>query len=595
MTFAWPWAFLGLLSIPALAVIYWLRMRARRQPVSSLLLWREEVESRSGGRRFERFEASRLFLLELLILLLLVLAAAGPRGLRSDARRPLVVVLDDSFSMSAGGERSPRSLAEAALWEELAGELHSSVTLVMAGEQPQVVDESALSAEDVAVRLASWRVRAPVARIEESVALAGDLGGGRARILVLSDHAPPTEVESGRLVWRAFGRAIANVAFVNVVRSAAGGGEGTDGCLAEVANFSPRPATVRLEVVVGTGGAAVTQEIALAAGELGRMRFKVPAQAKAELRLSPSGLTTEALDLDDRAVLLPTIGRSVRVRLELGDEELRELIGEAVKASGRAILSGNRPEVVIRDSGQGGEEATGSWSLQVVAGDPAVPYLGPFVLDRAHPLASGLSLGGVIWGVAEPGGDAEKLDAGRPVITAGDVALLRDREMVDGRHRLTLYWSHTLSTLQRTPNWPVLWLNLLEWRARSIPGVRESNLRLGSWAAVGLVAGAEVADLELPDGTVRRLQTRGESLRLRAEEVGIHRLRHGGRTDQWAVNALAAEESDLRQATSGRWGSWQSDETRWELRDLTWIPALLAVACLLLHLRWTTVSGDRRG
>ena len=78
MTFAWPWAFLGLLALPVLAAIYWLRQRARRLPVSSLLLWREAPESRIGGRKIERFESPPIFWLELLILALLVVAAAGP-------------------------------------------------------------------------------------------------------------------------------------------------------------------------------------------------------------------------------------------------------------------------------------------------------------------------------------------------------------------------------------------------------------------------------------------------------------------------------------------------------------------------------------
>ncbi len=107
MTFAWPWAFLGLLALPALAAIYWLRQRARRRPVSSLLLWREAPQSRASGRRFERFEASRLFLLELLILTLLVVAAAGPRLPSRPAPRPAVLALDGPFALPGGGRCSP--------------------------------------------------------------------------------------------------------------------------------------------------------------------------------------------------------------------------------------------------------------------------------------------------------------------------------------------------------------------------------------------------------------------------------------------------------------------------------------------------------
>src|SRR5262245_45749224 len=106
--FTYPWALLGLATIPALAAIYWLRSRQRRVVVSSLLLWLDAPEAREGGRRLERFQAPLLFYLELLLLLLLVLAAANPHLPVSQGARPLVVVLDDSYSMQAGGDQSPR-------------------------------------------------------------------------------------------------------------------------------------------------------------------------------------------------------------------------------------------------------------------------------------------------------------------------------------------------------------------------------------------------------------------------------------------------------------------------------------------------------
>ncbi len=142
--------------------------------------------------------------------------------------------------------------------------------------------------------------------------------------------------------------------------------------------------------------------------------------------------------------------------------------------------------------------------------------------------------------------------------------------------------------MQRTPNWPILWWNLLEWRALSVPGVRSANLRLGGEAAVGLTVATGEAELELPDGSTRRLAARGGQLAIPAEQLGIHRLRHGGRTDRWAVNALAATESDLRRAASGRWGSWSDQAAaRWEVRSVAWVLLLVASAGLVLHLAWS--------
>ena len=141
MVFAWPWAFLGLAALPALAVIYWLRQRAQRLPVSSLLLWRDAPPSREGGRRFERFEAPPLFFVELLILALLVLAAAGPRVPTPDSHRPLVAVLDDSFSMQARvGQLERRRVAledAAVVVEQVEVERAGGVALVAALVAPR--------------------------------------------------------------------------------------------------------------------------------------------------------------------------------------------------------------------------------------------------------------------------------------------------------------------------------------------------------------------------------------------------------------------------------------------------------------------------
>src|SRR5580692_4473370 len=115
--FIYPLALIGLIGVPLLVGIYLLRNRFRRQPVSSLMLWLDAREARQGGTRIRRLQTPLLFLLELLAILLLVLAAAEPRIRLSQTARPLVVVLDDSFSMLAGGAESPRQEAIAAVHE----------------------------------------------------------------------------------------------------------------------------------------------------------------------------------------------------------------------------------------------------------------------------------------------------------------------------------------------------------------------------------------------------------------------------------------------------------------------------------------------
>src|SRR6516162_3599829 len=126
----YPLALIGLSAIPLLVAIYLLRNRFRRQQVSSLMLWVDAREARAGGTRLRRLQTPLLFLLELLIILLLVFSASDPHMRLTQGTRPLVVVLDDSFSMLAGGEASPRNQALKALADELKRNMPYSVRFV---------------------------------------------------------------------------------------------------------------------------------------------------------------------------------------------------------------------------------------------------------------------------------------------------------------------------------------------------------------------------------------------------------------------------------------------------------------------------------
>src|ERR1700729_1288665 len=97
----YPLALIALATVPALAAIYILRNRFRRRQVSSLVLWNFHVQSKAGGAKIHRLQLPLLFFLELLALILLVAAATGPHWKLPQSSRPLIVVLDDSFSMRA--------------------------------------------------------------------------------------------------------------------------------------------------------------------------------------------------------------------------------------------------------------------------------------------------------------------------------------------------------------------------------------------------------------------------------------------------------------------------------------------------------------
>jgi hypothetical protein len=89
-------------------------------------------------------------------------------------------------------------------------------------------------------------------------------------------------------------------------------------------------------------------------------------------------------------------------------------------------------------------------------------------------------------------------------------------------------------------------------------------------------------------------KTSGE-LALETPMPGIYTVTLGTSTNQFCVNALAAEESDLSTSATGQWGQWSEDAAlRLEESSAVWIFGLLALALLTTHLYLvSTAKGSR--
>ena len=237
--------------------------------------------------------------------------------------------------------------------------------------------------------------------------------------------------------------------------------------------------------------------------------------------------------------------------------------------------------------------AANCWSLRWPDSGATNAFTGPFIVDNSHPLAEGIALEGVIWAAAaltNSPGDV-------PVILAGNTPLLSAREDALGRRHLTLNLNPELSTLQNTPDWPILFWNILSWRISEMPGLKESNTRLGT--EVNLKTTGEAVTVIQPDGGKQSFPKTGGELALETPMPGIYSVvsgagvppantEHTGRMPvplQFSVNALAADESDLSACATGQWGGWSEDtERRLEEASAVWIFGLLALALLTTHL-----------
>ena len=142
MSFATPLAFfLAALAVPIL-ILYILKVRLRRLPVSTNLFWKQIYDEKPPRSIWQYLRHLLSLLAQLLLVVLLVLAVADPHlpWQLLQARR-IVAVIDNSASMRTG-DVSP-SRFEAALDAALATadglRFRDQMAIVLAGPEPEVV------------------------------------------------------------------------------------------------------------------------------------------------------------------------------------------------------------------------------------------------------------------------------------------------------------------------------------------------------------------------------------------------------------------------------------------------------------------------
>lgn len=579
-----PWAFAGLVAIPALLAIYWLRFRYRPQPVSSLLFWRDIPESRDAGIRWQKLQLPLLFFLELLAMLALVGAALGLRVLLPERSRPLIVILDDSLSMQAG-RPSARERAERELRDLLRHRRFASVRLLLAGPTPQWLGQAVTNLGELEPMLALWRCRQPSAAIGRALSTAREWGGREALLLVLTDTPPKDPIEAGTLQWWAFGQAHANLAFVHAVRTA---GSERDHVVLEIANFSEQAATVTLTLRLA-GSVEQVNTITIQPGETQSLHYTVPPQIAVVEAILPE----DALEADNQVWLVRHSPPPVHVAIEVGHAKLGPILEKALRAAGKTVFDSSQPDLLITDN-PNRRASNQTWLVQLVLEKDGEAFTGPFLLDRRHPLCEGLSLQDVIWGARR------ELLEGTPLVTVGDVPLISEAVRGGNRRHLRIRLVPELTTWWRSPDWPIFWANLVYWRRSELPGPETAHGRLGEVLRVRaerIGSSSEGADnpssvqCRLPDGTEERHALQGGWAYIPLQHLGVHEIIAGEQRWPLAVNMVNRAESELRQCRSGRWGEWRDEEIlRRDYRDISWGFLLVALAVLAFHgwLVWRT-------
>ncbi|MEM7263207.1 MAG: BatA domain-containing protein [Planctomycetota bacterium] len=571
--FTAPLALAGLASVPILIGIYWFRNRYRKQTVSSLMFWLEHQSPKEGGIRLEKLQTPLLFFLELLALICLALAAATPFLESDQSGGPILVVLDDSYSMLAGANDSAKDRASAGILEELGRHRALTARFILAQQNPLLLGDEVHSVGEAETVLSRWTCESARAHLQEAVALASELGGKHARILVVSDTAPPEDFKDGRVQWWSFGHQLDNLAIVSATRTPH---EGVERCLFEVANLSRSTAAAQLVVEVeGEATARANATFRLEAGAAHREVIELPkGTPKIVARLGDDELL-----VDNRVTLVPAPERNVRVSVRMRDETLAKFVQRALLSSGRVEFDDLDSELIFSDDPEASVPGSDTW-LAVIAptDEEAKSYLGPFVLDYTHTLAGGLSLDGAVWGA----GQADP--PGSPLITAGNTVLVSAVDRGLARHDVRFNFDLKTSTVQNSPNWPILIWNLLDWRLGRAPGLRPTNARLGTEVKLNVEADLQTVEVTRPDGGTETIQVTDRTITIPAERTGVHRIRAGENSYEFGVSAVSRDESDLTNVRTGDWGRWLDDAVlRRGYLDISWIFLTIALAALTAH------------
>lgn len=550
--------------------IYLFQHRYRQQTVSSLMLWLDQPTPTSGGRRVERFRAPLLFIIELLILLLLGVAACGPFVHRTGSTQPVIVILDDSVSMRAGGDRSPRSQTLAALMQEFQRDETRTFQFIAAGANVQLLGPPISSISQAAPILERWSCRSATAHLADGIALARQINAS-ARLLIVTDHAPD-RVGDATIRWWSLGRPIENRAIIVAGRTESAN---KDRILVEIAANNLTSSHSSLSVFADE---VLIQTIPLTLDNAATKRivFDLPHSPRA-IRLQ---LPDDALADDNVVTLLADQPRVVRIATRIGNDALREHIERAITAGPPHQIVSHHADLTITDAPPTTQESSTTWTLAIADADAGNAFIGPFIVDRTHPLTEGVDLAGVVWASAA----AMDPTAADVIFAVGNVPLLVDRVTRTGQHALTMSLRPAASNLMTLPAWPVFFWNLISWRAEHLPGVSNSHVQLGERVTATFDTGTSAVRLQTPSRNDKTFSLTQPTLTLTGDEIGVYELRSDARTFRFGVSLLNRDESDLSQCVGERIGTWPSAAANDSINTpLAWLMILLALGAVTIH------------
>lgn len=568
--------FAAFAALPILILIYFLHRKVERVEISSLIFWENQLKSVKSGTGIKAIPLPLRFFLEALMIILLVLAAAGPFLVTSEKVPALTVILDDSFSMRSGQPDAPRKQAEKKLLDMLSSGPTRKVQFIIAGPTPRLLDEADSNSGKVKHLLEKWQCRQASSDIDAALLFARRTFGNKNDILILTDRKPDFKELPPGMNWFSFGRPRQNIALINASRSFFPQG---DKCLIEVVNYSVKNESIPVRIEFpGTEEKPVIYMLEAASGGKVKHIFRLPAGAGA-IKVS---LPEDQLKYDNSVTLLPEKRKLLRIELSSLNPEVKKLLDKTLKLTGMVRFSKVDPHLIFSGVEPKEIQNGDAWYAIFLIPAKSQAYIGPYTVDRQHPLCYGLHPDGVIWGA-----DAGPLP-GKALILAGNTPLVSDYLFRSDRHMVFFKFAPKNSSLQESPNFPAMIFNLVDWRLKALPGLAKSNYRAGEKVIFNAPPGISRVTVNGPDNKNYSLGLADRTCTLDVFLPGDYLLEAGKNKYEFRVNPLSADESDIRNCGSVMLeGEKNENIYRKRFMNAGWIFLLATLAISALHLYLT--------
>jgi hypothetical protein len=540
MTFAAGWVLAGLVLLAPLVILH-LRQRSRHvREVPSLLLWHEfELGALGGGRRLRPPPLPLLLALQALALILLVVALAEPLLDGAQARPVTVVVLDDSFWMTAPGAlANAKREADGAIGSVPSG---SAVRVVLADGTPSVLYRGSASG----ARAAIGRLQAGNAAPDLSRGLtvaAGLLTGPRDHVVLVRaarDPMPAVRASSGELSTLVAGPSTPDVGIFGPAARCGIGAPSRCEVTATVTNTGSAATQVQV-IATPQGQASLTLSARVGAHASTQVGFLSTPGAQVKLSLSGS----DGVAIDDQAwVTVP------------GDDNIPRaavvtVVGTPADARSLAQAFAAVPGVTLKLETPSGYNAATARSSDLVVLDGALPH-GELPPAPAVMLIDPSRLPGGHVGGAQADPTPSGSDPASPLLTSADLSSLTvngaaARRLTLPRGLARVLWSPSGpllaagdagrgrlivtafqpggSTLAQLGAFPVLAANIVRWSLGWTSGTEVA----GAPISVDALPGAQVATLRHDGTSVDRVDLGTHVSVLTAAAPGVYTVAESG-------------------------------------------------------------------